>query len=248
MTLHPLRWFLPLALAAIAHADELRVAAAASLDEAMGEIAAAFEKETGIAVRPVIAGSNTLARQIEHGAPIDVFIAADERSMERLVGKKLVEKPQALLTNRLVVIIPKHSPAKIGRADDLLQLHRLAIGDPGGNPAGMYAKSWLERAGVWKSLQSRCVGTAHVRGALAAAGAGNVDAAIVYRTDAAISDKVRIAFEIPADESPEIRYPVAVCMRSTAPEEAKRFVAFLRGESSAAIFKRRGFGLANSEP
>lgn len=230
-------------LFAVAHAGELRVAAAASLAEAVTEIAKHYEAEHATKVTPVFAASNVLARQIESGAPVDVFLSADERTIDGLVkgghiGKDSV-KP--LLSNALVVVVPADATRSIASANDLTGLSRLALGDPAAVPAGVYAKAWLSKAGQWDALQAKCVGTESVRAALATVEAGNADAAIVYRTDAAVSSKVKIAFTVPAAETPAIVYPAAVCARSHDAAAAKKFVDFLGSEKAAAIFRKRGF-------
>jgi len=242
-----LRTILALGLAVIAQAEEIRIAAAASLAEAVTEIATAYEKETGTKATPVFAGSNVLARQIEEGAPLDVFISADEATMAKVAKADLVKEPEALLTNSLVIVIPSDSTAKVSGAADLEGMKRIAIGDPVAVPAGVYAKAWLTKLGVWDKLQPKLVGSENVRAALAAVESGNADAAIVYKTDAAISKKVKVAWSVPEGEAPPVIYPVATCAGSKHAGEAKRFTAFLRGEKASAIFKARGFGLTSDE-
>jgi len=232
----------------LARSAELRVAAAASLDESITEICDLYTKMHGTLARPVLAGSNVLARQISLGAPIDVFLSADNRTMATLIEAGHVTDSTPLLENRLVVVIPLESEVKITSAEDLLALRKIAIGDPAAVPAGIYAKKWLEAAGQWQKLSPRFVGTENVRGALAAVEAGNVQAAIVYKTDAAISTKVKIAFEVPPAELPEIIYPVAVCTRAADPAEARKFVKFLRSPEAKAVFKKRGFGIVKGDP
>ncbi len=227
----------------LARSAELRVAAAASLDESITEICALYSKKHGTLARPVLAGSNVLARQISQGAPIDVFLSADTRTMAKLNAEGHVTASTPLLENRLVVVVPSESEVKITSAEDLLTLQKIAIGDPAAVPAGVYAKKWLEAAGNWEKLSPRLVGTENVRGALAAVEAGNVQAAIVYKTDAATSTKVKTAFEVPSADSPEIIYPVAICTRATDPAEARKFLKFLRSPEATAIFQKRGFGI-----
>ena len=230
-------------LLANGHAGELRVAAAASLAEAVTAVAAAYHKENGGKVTPVFAGSNVLARQIEQGAPVDVFISADEATMEALEEKKLVRDITPLLTNSLVIMVPADSPAKLTAAEDLSGMKRIAIGDPAAVPAGIYAKAWLTKQGLWEALEGKFVGSESVRAALAVVAAGNVDAAIAYRTDAANSPKVKIAFSVPAGDGPSIVYPLAVCTATRNGDEATRFTRFLRSEAAGVIFTEHGFGL-----
>ncbi|WP_193212502.1 molybdate ABC transporter substrate-binding protein [Luteolibacter marinus] len=231
-------------LLANASAAELRVAAAASLAESIAEIATTYQKANRTRVTPVIGGSNVLARQIENGAPLDVFISADNATMSRLAKAGLVRDVAPLLTNALVVVVPTDSTASIRSAADLANLGRIAIGDPMAVPAGIYARKWLETKELWETLKPKCIGAENVRAALAVVESANVDAAIVYRTDAAVSTKSRIVWTVPADESPQIVYPVACCATTGDPGEAARFIAFLRSPAVADIFKAHGFGLA----
>ena len=232
-----------LAMAGICPAAEIRVAAAASLAEAVTEIAAAYKEETGTKTTPVFAGSNVLARQIVEGAPLDVFLSADAATMEKLARENLVKKPVPLLTNALVVVVPADSQAMPAAAADLAHLKRIAIGDPAAVPAGVYAKAWLTKLGLWEKLETRFVGSENVRAALAAVESGNADAAIIYRTDAAVSKKVKVAWSVPEGEAPPILYPVAICSTTKQTEEGERFIAFLRSAKASEIFKARGFGL-----
>jgi len=238
------RLLLFLALLAVARAGEVRVAAAASLSESITEIGAVYQNghpETKIT--PIFAGSNALARQIEAGAPVDVFFSADEKTMNGLVAGGRIDREAVtpLLSNALVVVVAADSTLSIGSAEDLATLQRLSIADPAAVPAGVYAKTWLTGRGLWENIQPITVGAENVRGALAAVEAGNADAAIVYRTDAAVSRKVKVAFHVPAAETPAIVYPLALCKEAPNPAEAKSFVAFLQGAQAADIFRKRGF-------
>jgi len=228
----------------VAAAGELRVAAAASLAEAVNEIATAYQKAHGTKITPAFAGSNVLARQIEEGAPLDVFISADEATMVKVEKAKLVNNVTKLLTNSLVVVVPAESDTKVSGGADLANLRRIAIGDPVAVPAGVYAKTWLTKQNLWESIGPKCVGSENVRAALAAVEAGNADAAIVYKTDAAISKKVKVAWTVPAAEAPAIIYPVAICTATKQADEAKKFADFLKSEEASKIFTARGFGLA----
>ncbi len=245
-------FILTLALAGVSTASELRVSAAASLVDVMTEIAELHQKNTGTALRLNFGGSNILARQIEEGAPCDVFLSADERTMERLRAKRLLidESITPLLSNSLVVIKPQGSPLKIRSAADLdiPAIRRLALGDPAAVPAGIYAKAWLESRQVWDKVKPRVVGTENVRGALAAVEVADADVGIVYRTDAAISNKVDIAFAVPVDESPAIVYPVAVCKSARDAKSATRIITFLQHPDCTAIFEKHGFTVLKPAP
>lgn len=235
-------------LGSVAAGGELRVAAAVSLAESMQELAARFAAAQDVGVRPVLAGSNVLARQIEQGAPIDVFLSADEATMRELRERRLVEEPVVLLGNALVVVVPRDASRVPRDAAGLARLGRLAIGDPDGVPAGRYARSWLEGRGCWDEIAARCVRAADVRAALVHAESGNVDAAIVYATDVAGSSRVKVAFRVPKDQQPVIRYPVAVCRDSRQAALARRFVEFLRSAEAHEVFRRRGFVVPAKQP
>jgi len=211
----------------------------------MREIATAFEKKTGQKILLNFAGSNTLARQIEAGAPVDVFISADEKTMDGLEKKGLTKAGtiHPLLGNSMVVIGPASSSLKITAARDLSspQIRRLALGDPASVPAGVYARTWLESQNAWKPVEPKIISTENVRGALAAVASGNVDAGIVYKTDAGISAKVKILFAIPADQSPPIVYPVAITKSAAELVKAAAFLTYLQTQEISAVFEKFGF-------
>jgi molybdate transport system substrate-binding protein len=227
-----------------AGAQDLNVYAAASLSDALREVAQAWAASGGGKVSFNFAASNDLARQIEAGAPAHVFLSANREQVDRLekAGRVRSGSAFALLGNSLVVIVPAGSKVqKISGARDLLQLDRLALADPAGVPAGVYAKAWLEREKVWERLASRVVPTLDVRAALAAVASGNLPAGIVYATDATSSSQVRIAWRVPSEAAPEVRYFAAPVAQKEANPAAARFLAFLRGAKARAIFVRYGF-------
>lgn len=226
-------------------AEELLVFAAASLTESLQESAKAFETETGIHVVFNLGGSGLLARQIEQGGPADLFFSADEARMDVLEqgGWLLGGTRRTRLANSLVVVVPQDSPLRLSSAASLTNatVHRLALADPRTVPAGMYAKTYLESIQLWTALEARVLPAESVRAALAAVESGNADAGIVYKTDAAISTKVRVALEIKATEGPKIRYPLAIIRTTRHPESARRFLDHLSGDRTGEIFRRHGF-------
>jgi molybdate transport system substrate-binding protein len=234
----------------VAKASELRICAAASLTEAITEISTFYQKKTLITPQLNLAASNILARQIEAGAPADVFFSADERTIQQLHQKQLLDPATItpLLSNRLVVIIPHDSHTQIRSASDLTQpsIRRIALGDPVAVPAGIYAQAWLEKEQVWSSLQKRIVGMESVRGALAAVASADADAGIVYQTDAAISPKVKIAFTAPSNAA--ILYSAAVCKSSKQPAIAREFISFLQQPECQLIFQKHGFIVLQPTP
>jgi molybdate transport system substrate-binding protein len=216
----------------------LLVHAAASLTDALREVAASWRRAGGGEVAFDFGASSTLARQIQAGAPGDVFFSADEARIDALEARGLLQPGtrRRLLSNTLVVMVPKDAPPV-----DLASVGSLALADPRHVPAGIYARRWLEDIGLWDRLASRIVPADNVRAALAAVESGNADAAIVYRTDAAVARRARIAFEVPAAEGPPIAYAAAVLRHSRAPVEAARFLDFLQSDSAQRCFARHGF-------
>lgn len=199
-------------------AVEVRVSAAASLTDAVSEIAKLYESKSGDTIVLNFGASSTLATQILNGAPVDLFLSADEAQMNRV--PTLVRVP--LLSNRLAIV---------GRP--LLKARRIAIANPEAVPAGVYAKQWLQRRGLWAALEPRLIPTENVRGALAAVLAGNADSAIVYATDSRIGEVIL--------DSPSIVYPAAVLRGAADAAGARRFLDFLQSRDAGTIFRRYGF-------
>lgn len=235
---------LGLAGAALSAAD-LNVFAAASLSDALREIAPAYEASSGDKLRFNLAGSNALARQIEEGAPADVFFSADEAKMDDLsrAGLIVADTRRALLSNTLVIVVNAEGGAPVRAPADLAVplVGRLALAEPQTVPAGIYAKAWLQQAGLWKQVIDKIAPTENVRSCLAAVEAGNADAGIVYKTDALGSRKVRVAFEVPLAEGPRIAYPLAAIRESKHPEAAARLVEYLSSPAATAVFVKHGF-------
>jgi molybdate transport system substrate-binding protein len=226
-------------------AAELQVFAAASLTDALREIAADYEKATGDKLALNLGASSILARQIQEGAPADLFLSADEAKMDALEKRKLLlpGTRRSVLSNTLVVVVPSDSALKIAGPADLAAppIRALALAEPQSVPAGIYAKEYLKKKGLWSKVIDRVVPTENVRAALAAVESGNVDAGIVYRTDAGISKKVRIAYEVPKAEAPGISYPFAVLAGSEHKEAARRLLDYLASPPALAVFRKYGF-------
>jgi molybdate transport system substrate-binding protein len=222
----------------------LTVSAAASLTDAMEAIAAEYAASGGEPVRFNFAGSNALARQVASGAPVDLFISADEAQMDVAQSAGAIDPGTRidLLGNRLAVIIRRPSHALTdarGLAGE--DIRRIAIGDPTAVPAGVYAREYLQKVGMWQVLEPKLVPVGNVRAALSAVENGSVDAAIVYETDAALSRQSSIGFVVSGPSAPRIVYPAAIVRASTNRAAAERFLAFLRGRQASAIFARLGF-------
>ena len=215
--------------------------AASSSADALQEIGAQFERETSHRVLFSFAGSNDLARQILAGAPADLFLSADREQMDRVVaaGRVRAEAVRPLLSNQLVVIVPRRDPGAAEWPAALGGAASLALADPEAVPAGVYARHWLEATGRWGALRSKVIPTLDVRAALAAVESESAAAAIVYRTDAARSERVRVVYQVPRAQGPPIVYPLAR-LAAARPAAAALF-DYLTGAAARAIFERHGF-------
>ncbi|HMC83443.1 MAG TPA: molybdate ABC transporter substrate-binding protein [Candidatus Polarisedimenticolia bacterium] len=231
---------------------ELSVSAATSLTEALREIGATYEPRTSERLAFNFSASSTLARQIEEGAPADLFFSADEAKMDVLEQKALLlpGTRRSLLSNTLVIVVRADGRIAIDSPADLAKesIRRIALAEPNSVPAGVYAREHLEAVGLWEKLREKVVPTENVRAALAAVESGDADAGMVYRTDARISRRVRIAYEVPPAEGPKISYSVAVLRESRRPDAARRFLAYLESEDALRIFRRHGFLIAGGRP
>jgi len=222
------------------------VFAAASLSNAMQELGDVFARSSGIPVKFSFAASSALARQIQHGAPADVFFSADVEWMDYLEIRRLIQSASrhSLLGNRLVLIAPAASTinlkiaAHFGLADALGK-GRLATGDPNFVPVGRYAREALTSLGVWDSVQDHIVRADNVRAALAFVDRGEVPLGIVYETDAMIDKRVRIVDVFPRNTHPPIIYPIALTVG--AKKGASQFIGYLRTQAAGAVFEKYGF-------
>lgn len=244
------RLFLAAALAvgltSAASAQPVTVLAAASLKNALDEAAAGFTKAGGGPVRVSYAASSALARQIEQGAPADVFLSADEDWMDYVAARKLIvpSSRRSLLTNRLALVAPAGSRVRlaIGRGMPLAQTlgqGRLAMAAPE-VPAGRYGRAALTSLGVWDSVKARLASAENVRTALLYVSRGEAPLGIVYDTDAKVDPKVRIVGLFPAASHPRIIYPAAVLVGSRNPQ-ARRFLQYLQSPAGGAVFRKYGF-------
>ncbi len=237
---------LALAPAQMARAADVVVFAAASLKNALDDAAHAFEQQGGAPVKISYAASSQLAKQIESGAPADIFISADLAWMDYLQKRNLVQPAtrKNLLGNRLVLVAPAGSGVKveIKPGFDLVAMlkgGRLAMADPASVPAGKYGKAALQKLGVWESVAPHVAGAENVRAALLFVDRKETPLGIVYATDAASDPKVEIAAVFPEDTHPPIIYPVALTAASKNPEAAK-FLAFLESPAAKPAFAKAG--------
>ncbi len=235
-----------LAFCAPARAGALTVFAAASLRGSLDDVVQAFESAGGTQVRVSYGASSALARQIEAGAPAQLFICADLDWMDRVAAHGLLRGPGvALLTNSLVLIAPAASVPTLRIAPGFalaaaLGGGRLAIADPRAVPAGKYARAALESLGAWTPVEARLAPAANVRAALALVARGEAPLGIVYRTDALAEPRVAVVDTFPASSHPPIVYPLGV-LRG-APPAADELAAYLAGPAARTIWERHGFG------
>ena len=232
-------------LAVSTHAANVTVFAAASLTDSLKEIAAAYEKQSGDKIVFNFGASSFLARQIEAAAPADLFFSADEAKMDALDKKNLVVKDtrKSRLSNSLVIVVTSDSTLSIRAASDLTNaaVKRLALADPKTVPAGIYAKEYLQKLGLWNALGKKVVPTDNVRAALAAVESGNIEAGLVYKTDAGISKKIKVAHEVAVQDGPAISYSVALMKDAKQPDAARKFLAYLNAPEAGRVFEKFGF-------
>ncbi len=226
-------------------AEEITVYAAASLTDVLKEIAAGYEKTSGDKIIFNFAASSTLAVQIKAGAPADLFFSADEAKMDDLAKHDLIVKESRhdLLSNRLVIIAPSASTLALKAPADLTgpDFKKLALGETKSVPAGIYARAFLEKAGLWEKLSARVIPMENVRAVLAAVETDNVEVGFVYATDALLSTKAKVLYEVPAADAPPIVYPVALLKEAKHAAAAAKFLEVLQDPASLKTFQKFGF-------
>jgi molybdate transport system substrate-binding protein len=232
---------------ALAQDKSLTVFAAASMKNALDDINAAYTAKTGVKVVASYAASSALAKQIEQGAPADIFISADINWMDYAIGKKDINEATRinLLGNSIVLIAPKDSKIEnvtIGQGFDLAKLAgpgKIATGDVKAVPVGKYARAALEKLGAWQAAEPKFAMAESVRAALTLVARGEAALGIVYSTDAKVEPGVKIVGTFPEDSHPPIIYPVAAT--ATAKAGAADYLAFLRSSAAKTIFEKYGF-------
>ena len=225
----------------------LTVFAAASMKNALDDIDAAYTAKTGIRIVASYAASSALAKQIEQGAPADIFLSADTDWMDYATAKKTINESTRvnLLGNSIVLIAPKDSgidSVAIGQSFDLAKLAgdgKIATGDVKAVPVGKYAKAALEKLGAWQAAEPKFAMAESVRAALTLVARGEATLGIVYSTDAKVEPGVKIVGTFPADSHPAIIYPVAAT--TTAKAEAADYLAFLRSSAAKTVLEKYGF-------
>lgn len=232
---------------AFAQANDVLIFAAASLKNALDEASAVWMRETGKRVVASYAASNALAKQIEAGAPADLFFSADLDWMDYASSKGLI-KPESrigLLGNSLVLVAPKGSTVQVELKPGLdlasiLGGNRLAMGHVNAVPAGKYGKAALEHLGAWTGVKDKVAQTENVRAALLLVSRGEAPLGIVYKTDAASDPNVTVVATFPEGSHPPIVYPVALTKDSSNPDAAS-FLTFLRSDKAKPLFEKQGF-------
>jgi molybdate transport system substrate-binding protein len=227
-----------------AKADQILASAAASLTDALKEIGAAYQTKTKYIVRFNFGPSSGLARQIDEGAPADMFFSADLQQMDDLDKKGRLEPGtrKNLLSNQLVIVVPADSKVGIASPKDLLkpEVKRIALAAPP-VPVGAYSSKYLEAEGLWDKIKPKVVPVQDVRATLASVESGNVEAGFFYKTDAAVSKKVKIVYEVPIDKGPKITYPVAIVKESKQKDAARDFMNYVSSPAAKDSFKKFGF-------
>lgn len=226
---------------------ELVVSAAISLKEAMEEVEHLYEKTNHIDIQLNLASSGTLSKQIEQGAPVDVFLSANKEEFDKLVENKKIRENSVvhLLKNKLVII--SSSSSDIVSFDESMKSDSFAIGLPETVPAGLYAKEALINLGKWDSVEGEIIYAKDVRQVLSYVETGNVQAGIVYKTDVLITDRVNKIFTFDDSLHSAIIYPVGVTESTREIEAANDFSEFLQSEEALNVFEKHGFDLMNEE-
>lgn len=223
---------------------ELTISAAASLQDALNEIKTTFEKEhSNVKVNYNFGASGALQQQIYQGAPVDLFFSAAEDKFDKLVQDGLIDKSKGtdLVGNELVLVVPDDPKKEVKAFEDLTKIDKISIGTPEAVPAGQYAKETLEKLNVWKAIEGKVVYAKDVRQVLTYVETNNVDAGIVYKTDALISQKVKIVATAEENTHAPIIYPLGVIKSSSHPKEAQLFYDYLQKETSMKTLEKFGF-------
>ncbi|MYF63448.1 MAG: molybdate ABC transporter substrate-binding protein [Rhodothermaceae bacterium] len=224
------------------HKASVTVFAAASLTDALNELVMSFESQhPEITVYTHVGPTSLLARQIQQGAPADVFMAASPDWIDYLRENSLTSGPEVTFAENTLVVIGSHASDTINSLSELITMRRLAMADPSHVPAGVYGRQALQCAGIWDAVEPSVVPTLDVRGALTAVSSGAAEVAIVYHSDAALVKGLRPMFQLPRSCIPDIKY-VAIALRDAAyPEMAAAFVAFVGDSTQFALWTRFGF-------
>ena len=222
-------------------AGDINLSVAASLKEVIDELSASFtKKHSGVKFVKNYGGSGALAKQIESGAPSDIFISANTEWMDYLKNKKLVDVT-SIGTFTYNTLVFAGAPGKASSMQDMIKLERIAIGSPRSVPAGEYAMKAFRKAGIDKQLEKKLVLAKDVRECLMYAERGEVDGAFVYKTDAILAKQAKILFTVPQELYPRVTYPMSLTIAGTKNQEVAEFFAFLHGNEAKAVLTKHGF-------
>lgn len=227
-----------------AFAGEVNLSIAASLKDVMNELADSFSGQNAdIKFLKNYGGSGTLAKQIENGAPADIFISANIEWMDYLQSKKLISAPSIGIFAYNTLVFAGMTDKKVSGPQDLHKLEKIAVGSPKSVPAGQYAMEALKKAGVEKQLEKKLVMAKDVRECLMYAERGEVDGAFVYKTDAILAKQARILFAVPEDLYPRVIYPMGLTGSGSKRKEAEAFYRYLQSGEAKAVLSKYGFSL-----
>ena len=223
--------------------DDITLFAAASTIDIMNEVISSFEKETNVKILTNYASSSTLAQQISQGAEADIFLSANLKWVDFLEQKGMIDKRINLLGNKLVAVLPANSSITIGQVTDLLQdsIKNIAMGEPESVPAGIYAKQAFTALQLWQPVKKKMISGIDVRQVLVYVEREEVQAGIVYKTDALQSRKVKVALEFSTDLTGKIVYPLALIKREHPSDQALAFYQYLNASKMKELYKKFGF-------
>ena len=231
-------------LSDVATAGEVNLSIAASLKEVINELSGSFAKKNpGVKFLKNYGASGALAKQIENGAPADIFISANLEWMDYLKGKKLVETSSIGTFTYNTLVFAGRDDKKVTGIQDLIKLEKIAIGSPKSVPAGEYAMKALKTAGIDKQLENKLVMARDVRDCLMYAERGEVDGAFVYRTDALQAKQSKILFSVPQELYPRVIYPMALTVAGARNKDADAFFKYLQSDNAKTVLSKYGFAL-----
>jgi molybdate transport system substrate-binding protein len=236
--------FLVAFITSSAVAGEVNLSIAASLKDVMNELADSFAKQNAdIKFLKNYGGSGALAKQIENGAPADIYISANVQWMDHLQSKNLMSVPSIKIFAYNTLVFSGRTDKKVSGLQDLHKLERIAVGSPKSVPAGQYAMEALEKAGVEKQLEKKFVMAKDVRECLMYAERGEVDGAFVYKTDAILAKQAKILFAVPENLYPRVTYPMGLTGSGSKSKDAEAFYKYLQSGEAKAVLAKHGFAL-----
>lgn len=239
----------PAPAAPAAQLVELNISAAVSLKDALTEIQANYQRKSpNVKLVYNLGASGALQKQIEQGAPADIFISAAPKQMNDLEAKSLINKASRknLVENKLVLVVPENSALVLNKFEDITnaKVQKFSMGETATVPAGQYGQQVLQKLGLWEGVKDKVVYAKDVRTVLTYVATGNVEAGIVYKTDAVSGAKVKIAATAPEGSHQPIVYPAAILSRTKQPKAAEEFLAYLAGPEGKAVFEKHGFSMS----